>query len=208
MDGGAVQSAYFNGPVLPDLSPFIGVRALLPAGAQPVDVHSLPVWDGRSFLLSTGPPARPTDATPTEPAVSNSPTDVAAYPVPSSIRFQPPSPFSLPPRRFRDISLSDWSQPALSAISRSPIHWESVMELAELMPAPPPEESPLVGVELEELESECSLLQPPATRNPLLPRFCPLGLEIPPPRLEWLISQGLQEPRSLSPCSRDLESGV
>jgi len=118
----------------------------------------------------------------------------------------PPSPFPLPARRFRDISLSDWSQPALSVTSRSPIHWESVMELAESIRLP--EGSPPVGVDLEELRSECSLNQPSLTRSPLLPRYCPLGLEIPPPRLEWLVSQGLREPHDPNPCPHDTESEV
>ena len=80
------------------------------------------------------------------------------------------------------------------------------MELAESIQLP--EGSPPVGVDLEELGSECSLNQPSLTRSPLLPRFCPLGLEIPPPRLEWLISQGLQEPHNPSPCPHDTESEV
>ena len=86
---------------------------------------------------------------------------------------------SSPPARplFRIGSVvSNWSH-QFSTASRSPIHWESAVSLAER--------------EIRQRQHQPSSLSlacaPPQAH--LIPRYCPLGLEIPPPSAEWLASQ-------------------
>ena len=83
-------------------------------------------------------------------------------------------------RRFHSLTLADRSQSPPSVTSQSPIHWESVLSLAGRVVLP--------------TQNELSALEyPPLTSNnqQLLPRYCPLGVEIPPPCPDWLASRGL-----------------
>ena len=87
------------------------------------------------------------------------------------------SPPVLPLFRIGSV-VSDWSQ-QFSAASRSPIHWESAVSLAERE----------IRQRQRQPSSPSLACVPPQAH--LTPHHCPLGLEIPPPSAEWLAAQGL-----------------
>ena len=130
------------------------IYALDPYGSGATGVNSLPIPGGRDPIL--GP--RPSQASP----ILLNLTSESSPPV-------------LPLFRIGSV-VSDWSH-QFSAASRSPIHWESAVSLAER--------------EIRQRQHQPSSLSlacaPPQAH--LIPRYCPLGLEIPPPSAEWLASQ-------------------